>query len=121
MLRFATWKIVAIVSMTVLALLVILPSLLPPDTREALTARLPGWVPVRSIVLGLDLQGGSHVLLEVDTASVVKTQVDNLRDDAARLEKRLRQLADCDRRDDLVRKRVDGLHSIAVLQSDARL
>jgi SecD/SecF fusion protein len=84
MLRFATWKIVAIVSMTVLALLVILPSLLPPDTREALTARLPGWVPVRSIVLGLDLQGGSHVLLEVDTASVVKTQVDNLRDDVRR-------------------------------------
>ena len=84
MLRFATWKIVAIVLMTVLAVAVIIPSLLPPQTREALTAHLPGWVPVRSIVLGLDLQGGSHVLLEVDSASVVKTQVENLRDDVRR-------------------------------------
>ncbi len=84
MLRFATWKIVAIVSMTLLALLVILPSLLPPASREALISHLPGWLPVRSVVLGLDLQGGSHVLLEVDSASVVKGQVDNLRDDVRR-------------------------------------
>jgi preprotein translocase subunit SecD len=35
-------------------------------------------------VLGLDLQGGSHVLLEVDGASVVKSMVDNLRDDVRR-------------------------------------
>jgi SecD/SecF fusion protein len=84
MLRFATWKIVSILSMTVLAVLVIVPSLLSPDARKALTSHLPGWVPARSIVLGLDLQGGSHVLLEVDSASVVKTQVDNLRDDVRR-------------------------------------
>jgi preprotein translocase subunit SecD len=42
-------------------------------------------VPLRTIVLGLDLQGGSHVLLEVDGASIVKTEVDNLRDDARRI------------------------------------
>jgi len=85
MLRFATWKIVAISLMTVLAILVIIPSVLSPGAREALTSHLPGWVPARAIVLGLDLQGGSHVLLEVDSASVVKTQVENLRDDARRV------------------------------------
>ena len=42
-------------------------------------------MPVRTGVLGLDLQGGAHLLLEVDTASVTKTQVDNLRDDVRRL------------------------------------
>jgi SecD/SecF fusion protein len=84
MLRFATWKIVSICLMTVLAIVVIVPSLLPSSTREALSAHLPSWIPVRSIVLGLDLQGGSHVLLEVDSASVLKTQVDNLRDDVRR-------------------------------------
>ncbi|MGP0058070.1 MAG: protein translocase subunit SecD [Beijerinckiaceae bacterium] len=85
MLRFATWKIVAISLMTVLAILVIIPSVLSPGAREALTSYLPSWIPARAIVLGLDLQGGSHVLLEVDSASVVKTQVENLRDDARRV------------------------------------
>jgi len=85
MLRFATWKIIAILSMTLLALLIIVPSLLSPSARDSLIATAPKWLPVRSIVLGLDLQGGSHVLLEVDSASVVKTQVDNLRDDVRRV------------------------------------
>jgi len=39
----------------------------------------------RAIVLGLDLQGGSHVLLEVDSNSVVKALVDNLRDAVRRV------------------------------------
>jgi preprotein translocase subunit SecD len=85
MLRFATWKIVAILMMTVAALFVIVPSLLPPATRTALVNAAPKWIPIRTIVLGLDLQGGSHVLLEVDSASVIKTEVQNLRDDLRRL------------------------------------
>ena len=36
-------------------------------------------------MLGLDLQGGSHVLLEVDSNSVVKTLVMNLRDSVRRV------------------------------------
>ncbi|MFZ0559245.1 MAG: protein translocase subunit SecD [Methylovirgula sp.] len=85
MLRFATWKIVAILSMTAFALLIIVPSLLPPGARAALIDHMPGFIPVRTIVLGLDLQGGSHVLLEVDSNEVIKTEVQNLRDDARRL------------------------------------
>jgi SecD/SecF fusion protein len=84
MLRLALWKVVSIIAMTVIAFLIIVPSLLPAPDREALTKTMPSWIPVRSIVLGLDLQGGSHVLLEVDSPSVVKTQVDNLRDDVRR-------------------------------------
>ncbi len=85
MLRFARWKIISILSMTALAFLVIVPSLLAPGTRDALISHLPKWVPARAIVLGLDLQGGSHVLLEVDSQSVVKTMVDNLRDSVRRV------------------------------------
>ncbi len=50
---------------------------------------------MRTIVLGLDLQGGSHVLLEVDAASVLKTEVQNLRDDTRRLlrEQKIRSAA----------------------------
>ena len=32
-------------------------------------------------MLGLDLQGGAHMLMEVDSASVIKAQVEALRDD----------------------------------------
>jgi SecD/SecF fusion protein len=85
MLRFPTWKIVSILAMTLFALLLIVPSLLGPDRREALISHLPKWVPARAIVLGLDLQGGSHVLLEVDSNSVVKSLVDNLRDSVRRV------------------------------------
>ena len=85
MLRFPAWKIVSILAMTAFALLLIVPSLLSPDRREALISHLPKWVPARAIVLGLDLQGGSHVLLEVDSNSVVKSLVDNLRDSVRRV------------------------------------
>ncbi len=85
MLRFAIWKIVAILMMTAVAVLVIVPSVLPVSTREALVHSLPSWIPVRTIVLGLDLQGGSHILLEVDSNSVIKTEVQNLRDDVRRI------------------------------------
>jgi SecD/SecF fusion protein len=85
MLRFPAWKIVSILAMTAFALLLIVPSLLSPDRREALISRLPKWMPARAIVLGLDLQGGSHVLLEVDSNSVVKSLVDNLRDGIRRV------------------------------------
>ena len=36
---------------------------------------------MRQIVLGLDLQGGAYMLMEVDNASVIKSQVEALRDD----------------------------------------
>ena len=85
MLRFAPWKIASIIAMTVFAVLVIVPSLLGPNARDALISHLPKWVPARAIVLGLDLQGGSHVLLEVDNSSVVKTMVENLRDSVRRV------------------------------------
>ena len=64
--------------------LIVLPSLLSADTRATLERVLPVAGP-STIVLGLDLQGGAHLLLEVDSApSVTRTQVDNLRDDARR-------------------------------------
>jgi preprotein translocase subunit SecD len=85
MLRFPAWKITSILAMTVFALLLIVPSLLSQDHRDALISHLPRWVPARAIVLGLDLQGGSHVLLEVDSNSVVKSLVDNLRDSVRRV------------------------------------
>ena len=85
MLRFAPWKIASIIGMIVVAVLLVVPSLLSPALREGLDARLPAWAHPRTLTLGLDLQGGSHVLLQVDGTDVVKTMVGNLRDDARRI------------------------------------
>src|SRR5262249_52278703 len=51
-----------------------LPNLLPANVRE----RMPTWLPHQTLNLGLDLQGGSHLLLEVDTRELQRRQLDNI-------------------------------------------
>jgi hypothetical protein len=90
MLRYSRAKIAAVLLLVVAGFLYAAPSLLSPETRSALREATPGFlpswlIPHQAIVLGLDLQGGSHVLLEVDSAAVLKTQVATLRDDMRRI------------------------------------
>ena len=85
MMRFAPWKIALTVAATLIAILICLPSMIGPDNRALLAAILPSWLPPNSIVLGLDLQGGAHLLYEVDRADVVRSMTGNLRDDLRRL------------------------------------
>src|ERR1700689_5189008 len=81
MLRLANWKVASIFALIFCAALLVVPSFLSSDAVATLEAKLPSWIPVRPIVLGLDLQGGAHLLMEVDTPSVIKAQVESLRDD----------------------------------------
>ena len=81
MLRFANWRLASVRALVAAAVLVILPSFMPTQAVEALAARFPSFIPMRQIVLGLDLQGGAYLLMEVDTPSVIKSQVEALRDD----------------------------------------
>ncbi len=81
MLHFARWKIWAIMASVVLSLFLVAPNFL---SREQLAA-LPNWLPHRQLTLGLDLQGGAHLLLEVDTQAMVKERLDVLRDDVRRV------------------------------------
>src|SRR3954452_9198023 len=90
MLRFSTSKIVGTLAIVLIGLLLAVPSMLTREQRDGLKASIPGWVPswlvpTRAIVLGLDLQGGSHVLLEVDRADLMRTQTIQLRDDVRRV------------------------------------
>ena len=57
------------------------PEFLP---RSDACRRWPTWAQ-RHIVLGLDLQGGSHILLEVDLNDVRKQKAETLRDDVRRV------------------------------------
>src|SRR5436189_3998020 len=56
------------------------PNFFPEQTIRS----WPKWAQ-RHLVLGLDLQGGSHILLEVDAAAVRKEKVEALRDDVRRV------------------------------------
>src|SRR5919205_4326898 len=93
MLRFSTTKIVATIGAILIGLLLAVPSLFTPQQRQDFVHAMPGWVPAwmlptRAIVLGLDLQGGSHVLLEVDVNDLVRGRtglVNQLRDDVRRV------------------------------------
>jgi protein-export membrane protein SecD len=80
MLHFSRWKTAAIVAAIVAGLWLALPNLMPQGWRTA----MPGWLPHRAVTLGLDLQGGSHLLLEVDQAAVLKDQMETLREDVRR-------------------------------------
>jgi len=81
MLYFERWKIVLIVLISVLGIAFTLPNFFPARSLEG----LPDWLPKRQMVLGLDLQGGSHLLLEVDREAVLKDRLEALRDDVRRV------------------------------------
>ncbi|AWK85138.1 protein translocase subunit SecD [Azospirillum thermophilum] len=78
MLYFARWKIYAIVLICALGFVLSLPNFL---SRETL-ASLPSWYANTRISLGLDLRGGSHLLLEVDMAAVIRDRVEGVVDGA---------------------------------------
>ncbi len=77
MLHFPKWKIFAIVGSCLFFVLLAIPSFLTEHTRNS----LPGWLPKHSVNLGLDLQGGSHLLLGVDFDAYMREQLAKLTDD----------------------------------------
>ncbi len=75
MMYFARWKQLAILGVCLLGVLISVPNLLPRDS-------LPSWA--RQISLGLDLRGGSYLLLEVDTSAMVRERLEALVDSVRR-------------------------------------
>lgn len=61
MLHFPRWKSLSILAAIILALIVALPNVLSKDMQDKLKA-----YNLHPVTLGLDLQGGSNVLLEID-------------------------------------------------------
>jgi len=77
MIQLSRWKVVLVVLSLVVGLLLAIPSALTPAQRAA----LPSWLPNKSVNLGLDLQGGSYLLLEVDVPAMRQKRVANLMED----------------------------------------
>jgi len=85
MLYFTRWKATAIILTALIVCLFAVPNFLPASMVDA----WPKWAQ-RHVVLGLDLQGGSHILLAVDTAAVRKEKLEALRDDVRRVLREVR-------------------------------
>jgi len=76
MLYFPKWLVSLILGVCALGVLLALPNAFSPETLN----RLPGWVPKQQVSLGLDLRGGSHLLLEVDMNTVLRERLDSVVD-----------------------------------------
>src|ERR1700760_5111815 len=76
MLYFTRWKALAIILTALVVCLCAVPNFFP----EARVKTWPLWAQ-RHLVLGLDLQGGSYLLLEVDANYVKKEKLEQVRDD----------------------------------------
>ena len=77
MLYFSRWKSVGIWLAVLIGLVFALPNLLPQSTRDS----LPDWLPKQPMTLGLDLRGGSHILLQIDREDLIADRLEVVRDD----------------------------------------
>jgi protein-export membrane protein SecD len=73
MLQVSNWVRIIVGLILILGVAIALPNALPESTRNS----LPSWMPKNTVSLGLDLQGGSYVLLEVQLDQVMKDQLDS--------------------------------------------
>jgi preprotein translocase subunit SecD len=74
MLDFPRWKVWSVSLLCLLGILLAIPSFVP----ESQVAKWPGFVPTARVNLGLDLAGGSHLLLEADTSDVARQRLETM-------------------------------------------
>lgn len=77
MLHFSRWTSILIWLATAFSILFAAPNFVPKD----LLAKLPSWVPHSTMTLGLDLQGGSYIMLKLERGDIIKERVDTTLDD----------------------------------------
>ena len=77
MIALSRWKVIAVVLAVIFGVLFSLPNALPQRVVDG----LPGFMPKNRLNLGLDLQGGSYLMLEVDTAALRVERLTNMIED----------------------------------------
>ncbi len=73
---FAKWKVILVLAVCAAGMAFAAPNLLSGPEAQS----LPSWLPKKQISLGLDLQGGSHLLLGVETGAVIHERLETLVD-----------------------------------------
>lgn len=91
MLQIPKWKIILSLVVTFLGILYAVPNVLPASGKAWLETHASGWMPGKTVNLGLDLRGGSHLLFQADMKSVVTDRIDDM-EEAIRKELRAEKL-----------------------------
>jgi preprotein translocase subunit SecD len=78
MIQFPRWKMWLVLVLCLASVVFAAPNGVPQRVLD----QLPSWVPRAQVNLGLDLQGGAHLLLQVDTDAVVREVMQGLQDSA---------------------------------------
>ncbi len=81
MLYFSRWKSLSILLAVLAGILFASPNLVGENMRKS----LPDWLPHKAMTLGLDLQGGSHILMQVDRADLIREKLAAVEDDIRRI------------------------------------
>ena len=76
MLDFPRWRVWMLNIILLVGVLFAIPSVLPTNVR----AQMAQYLPTPTINLGLDLAGGSHILLEADASQLEQTRLEALED-----------------------------------------
>lgn len=77
MLKYGLWEKVLTILVLLASVLYALPNVLTKEQRE----NLPPFLPQHTMTLGLDLQGGAHLVLEVQTEAVIARAYENMEDE----------------------------------------
>ncbi len=86
MLHFQKWKLILVFAVVVAGILFALPNVFPAATME----RMPAWLPHKQVNLGLDLQGGAHLLYQLDEKEMVQDWLNTIRGDVRETLRRAR-------------------------------
>ena len=77
-MRTSKWVLISYTLVILAGLIAALPNLFTP----AQLAAMPGWFPKQQVTLGLDLRGGSHLVLEVDAEALISERLSSVQEDA---------------------------------------
>jgi SecD/SecF fusion protein len=77
-MRTSRWVVATYAAIILFGIVAALPNLLTPPQLDA----LPDWLPKQQVTLGLDLRGGSHLVLEVDAEALKASRLEALLEDA---------------------------------------
>ena len=77
MLQFPAWKMTLVVVICLIGAVYAVPNFLKTEINE----NWPNFAPGKRVSLGLDLQGGSYLLLRVDLDVVIKEYLEEISTD----------------------------------------
>lgn len=80
MVHFPRWLTVLVLAISILGAAYAAPNLMDRDRMTELAGDMPEWLPLKQVNLGLDLQGGSHLLLRVGWETLEGERLQNVVD-----------------------------------------